>query len=304
MRKALKRIAVMAVFALVAVCASAQEVVNVGGIQLHKSMNHQQVVEWFEKSSDKDILFVLERTETSSTGVKKYFVTKYFWDNGKKKVMDMTLTETPVKTNSQGYVKTTTDQMTSSQKESFLKGQADGYDPEHRNPKGEKRHKFGVAALGGANLVEGQLNPSATLRLLYETCHFSFEIEGTYSRSKHTETSSVAGTNYTTFLATGNVVYKFLQNKTKTAFVGIGINGGYGYQKTDKDETALLFSKNFGFTGGGFLRAQGVLSRKFRLIGEVGYKFYPKVLHDGGNQEWDANGFYANVGLAYLFDLK
>jgi hypothetical protein len=304
MRKTLKAV-MLAVFALVSICASAQESINVGGLELRKGMNHQQVVEWFEGSSQQDVLFVLERTETSSAGAKKYFVTKYFWREGKKKVMDMTLTETPIKTNSEGYVKTTTNQMTSSQKESFLKGESEGYDPEHRNRKGEKRHTFGVAALGGGVLTsDGKLNPSVALRLFYETCNFAFSVEGVYSTADHTQTSSVGG-KYSTFQATGNVVWKFLQNQDKDAYLGVGLKAGYGYQKTDKDENSLLFSENFGFTGGAFLEGSISLGKHVKIMGDLGYQWFPnEVTHDGGDQSWSCQGFYGQFGLVYTFDLK
>ena len=299
------RAAIMAVFALVAICASAQEVINVGGFQLHKGMKQEQVAEWFEKSSEKDVLFVLERTETSSTGAQKYFVTKYFWDNGKKKVMDLTLTETPVKTNSKGFVKTTTDQLSSSQKDEIISGQAEGYDPKHRNPKGEKRHKFGVAALvGGVLTTDGKLNPSVAIRLLYETCNFAFSVEGSYSTAEHTQTSSVGG-KYSTFQATGNVVWKILQNKNKDAYLGVGVKAGYGYQKTDKDENSLLFSENFGFTGGAFLEGSISLGKHIKVVGDVGYQWFPnEVTHDGGDQSWSCQGVFGQVGLIWTFDLK
>ncbi len=295
----------LAVFVLVSICASAQEVINVGGFQLHKGMKQEQVAEWFEGSSQQDELFVLERTEVSSSGSKKYFVMKYFWQEGKKKVQDIVLFENPVKTNSKGFVKTTTDQLSSSQKDEIISGQAEGYDPKHRNPKGEKRHTFGVAALGGGVLTtDGKLNPSVAIRLLYETCNFAFSVEGAYSTAEHTQTSSVGG-KYSTFQATGNVVWKILQNKNKDAYLGVGVKAGYGYQKTDKDENSLLFSENFGFTGGAFLEGSISLGKHIKVVGDLGYQWFPnEVTHDGGDQSWSCQGVFGQVGLIWTVDLK
>lgn len=60
-------------------------------------------------------------------------------------------------------------------------------------------------------------------------------------------------------------------------------------QKSDKDD-AELFSKNYGFTFGAFLRGAWGFGKRFQLIGEAGYRVLPKVEHDGGTQEFDNGG--------------
>ena len=200
------------------------------------------------------------------------------------------------------YTKTTTDALSLSQKEEILSGKRRGFDPEHKNLRGWDRHKYGIALLGGANFVESQFNPNITLRGFYETCHWLFEAEGTFSRQKYTEDASVSG-NYYTFLGTANVGVKVWQNRLKTSYVAVLANGGYGLQKTDTED-ANFYSKNYGLTAGGFVRASASLAPRVKFIGEVGWKLYPKVKHTNGVQELECSGVFANIGIAYTFRCK
>jgi hypothetical protein len=338
-----KMIATAVAFALVAVCANAQEVkvdnnkfavptdyVELGNYKFYTA-SMEQVVEWFNKSSQ-DSLFVLNETKETSSSI-QYFVTKYYWREGKKKQMvydkpfvfnkpsenvvfnqanqpvvveesvgaDGKTVARRVKVN---YYHTTTDKMTQQQKAQVLSGEARAFDPEHKNYRGWDRHKAGISLLGGANYVENKFNPLATLRFSYETCHLSYELEGTFSRASHTEESAAYGSKYSTYIGSANVVWKAIQNRLKTSYVGLGANAGYALHKTDADSNQEFYSENHGFTFGGFARFLTSFNKHFAVMVEGGWKMYPKVKHSGNGQEWDCNGVYLMAGLRVAIPTK
>ena len=264
--------ATLVVMALVAISANAQEVrtdnnkfsastsyVELGNYKFY-TCSMEQVVEWFSKSAQTDSLFVLDDVKETASSI-QYFVTKYYWRDGKKKQMvydkpfvfnkpsenvvfnqanqPVIVEETKgadgktvVRKSKGNYYQTTTDEMTNEQKVQVLSGDARAFDPEHKNFRGWDRHKAGVSLLGGANYVEGKFNPLATLRLSYETCHLSYELEGSFSRASHTEESAAYGSKYNTYIGSANVVWKAIQNRLKTSYVGFGVNAGYALHKT------------------------------------------------------------------------
>jgi hypothetical protein len=320
-----KFFATMVAFALATVMANAQEVkvdnlfsapteyVELGNYKLYKA-SLQQVNEWFENSSQTDSLFVLNKV-IEGRDANKYFVIKYYWRNGQKKQEEykkpFVWRRPKAVASAKGdtiifgrrvYIKKSTEEMTLAEKEQVLAGEKRAFDPEHKNLLSWDRHKWGLAALGGVNFVESKFNPQVSLRWFYETCHLSYELEGTYSRASHTEESKAYGSSYNTFIGSANLVWKTIHlNPVKTNYIGFGVNAGYGLHKTDKDENAEFFSKNYGFTGGGFIRFAGSLSKNFGLLVECGYKVYPKVLHSGDGQEFSCNGPYINLGFNFGF---
>ncbi len=330
--------------ALVAISASAQEVrtdnnkfsastnyVELGNYKFY-TCSMEQVVEWFSKSSQTDSLFVLDNIKETASSI-QYFVTKYYWRDGAKKQMvydkpfvfnkpsenvvfnqanqPVVVEETKgadgktvVRKSKGNYYHTTTDAMTNEQKVQVLSGDARAFDPEHKNFRGWDRHKAGVSLLGGANYVEGKFNPLATLRLSYETCHFSYELEGSFSRASHTEESAAYGSKYNTYIGSANVVWKAIQNRLKTSYVGFGVNAGYALHKTDADSNQEFYSENHGFTFGGFARFLTSFNKHFAVMVEGGWKMYPKVKHSGNGQEWDCNGAYLMVGARVAIPTK
>lgn len=204
---------------------------------------------------------------------------------------------------SEKYRTTETDSLTLAEKENILRGDARAFDPEHRNMVGWDRHKWGATFLVGANYVDRQLNPQGTVRVLFETCHWNYEIEGGISRQKHTVESSAYGTNYLTWNFNANVGYKLWQDRLCRHYLSALVSVGYGSHKTDQ-EGAKFFSRNFGFTCGAFLRFSAGLSRHVSFVGEAGWKLYPSVTHSVGVQDRNNGGPFVGLGVSFWFNGK
>ena len=181
-------------------------------------------------------------------------------------------------------------------KKEYLRGEKNAYLPEHQRADKSNVHRVNVSLLGGANYIDGKVNPVFTGRLGYETCYFLFELEGSYSRAKYPTLNSY----YNTFVAAGNLGWKFWQDRDCRSYIAVLGTAGYAMQKSDKDD-AELFSKNYGFTFGAFLRGAWGFGKRFQLIGEAGYRVLPKVEHDGGTQEFDNGGPFVNLGVNMSF---
>ena len=181
-------------------------------------------------------------------------------------------------------------------KKEYLRGEKNAYLPEHQRADKSNVHRVNVSLLGGANYIDGKVNPVFTGRLGYETCYFLFELEGSYSRAKYPTLNSY----YNTFVAAGNLGWKFWQDRDYRSYIAVLGTAGYAMQKSDKDD-AELFSKNYGFTFGAFLRGAWGFGKRFQLIGEAGYRVLPKVEHDGGTQEFDNGGPFVNIGVYMSF---
>ena len=181
-------------------------------------------------------------------------------------------------------------------KKEYLRGEKNAYLPEHQRADKSNVHRVNVSLLGGANYVDGKVNPVFTGRLGYETCYFLFELEGSYSRAKYPTLNSY----YNTFVAAGNLGWKFWQDRDYRSYIAVLGTAGYAMQKSDKDD-AELFSKNYGFTFGAFLRGAWGFGKRFQLIGEAGYRVLPKVEHNGGTQEFDNGGPFVNLGVNMSF---
>ena len=147
-------------------------------------------------------------------------------------------------------------------------------------------------------VTDGYFTPSVTGRLGYETCHFLFDLEGSFSSSEHTEVAEYSG-RYLSFAAQFNAGWKFWQDRRYRHYLAVLGTAGYGYQKTDGDE-AVARSKNYGTIIGALARVSWGLPKNWRLVGEVGYKIVPKVRH---NEEQDVHnaGVFANVGIGYAW---
>ncbi len=271
----------MAVFALVAICASAQRVVN--GID--KGWSTRQAGKYLVSNpSDTVILAVSEVIRDNGI---RYVETRigYVIEGKLVSRRDTVL-----------YFEKMSNDISQENKKEYLRGEKNAYLPEHQRADKSNVHRVNVSLLGGANYIDGKVNPVFTGRLGYETCYFLFELEGSYSRAKYPTLNSY----YNTFVAAGNLGWKFWQDRDYRSYIAVLGTAGYAMQKSDKDD-AELFSKNYGFTFGAFLRGAWGFGKRFQLIGEAGYRVLPKVEHDGGTQEFDNGGPFVNLGVNMSF---
>ena len=193
---------------------------------------------------------------------------------------------------------TSTKEVSNAYKHKALRGEAISVDPEHKDLTGWVRHRVNANILGGGLLLGDYFAPMVTGRLGYETCHFLYELEGSYSIMEYTQSADATGT-YNVFNANANFGWKFWQDNMYRSYLAIVGTAGYGYQKTDSDG-AIAHSDNYGFVFGGTIRGSWGVSKHLRLLGEVGYMVYPKVEH---NEKQDLNhgGAFARIGIGYTW---
>lgn len=271
----------VAVFALVAGASNAQRVVN--GID--KGWSTRQAGKYLVSNpSDTVILAVSEVIRDNGI---RYVETRigYVIEGKLVSRRDTVL-----------YFEKMSNDISQENKKEYLRGEKNAYLPEHQRADKSNVHRVNVSLLGGANYIDGKVNPVFTGRLGYETCYFLFELEGSYSRAKYPTLNSY----YNTFVAAGNLGWKFWQDRDYRSYIAVLGTAGYAMQKSDKDD-AELFSKNYGFTFGAFLRGAWGFGKRFQLIGEAGYRVLPKVEHDGGTQEFDNGGPFVNLGVNMSF---
>lgn len=280
-RLELKSIIVVMMVAFVAMSASAQRVVN--GID--KGWSTRQAGKYLVSNpSDTVILAVSEVIRDNGI---RYVETRigYVIEGKLVSRRDTVL-----------YFEKMSNDISQENKKEYLRGEKNAYLPEHQRADKSNVHRVNVSLLGGANYVDGRVNPVFTGRLGYETCYFLFELEGSYSRAKYPTLNGY----YNTFVAAGNLGWKFWQDRDYRSYIAVLGTAGYAMQKSDKDD-AELFSKNYGFTFGAFLRGAWGFGKRFQLIGEAGYRVLPKVEHDGGTQEFDNGGPFVNLGVNMSF---
>ncbi len=280
-RLELKSIIVVMMVAFVAMSASAQRVVN--GVD--KGWSTRQAGKYLVSNpSDTVILAVSEVIRDNGI---RYVETRigYVIEGKLVSRRDTVL-----------YFEKMSNDISQENKKEYLRGEKNAYLPEHQRADKSNVHRVNVSLLGGANYIDGKVNPVFTGRLGYETCYFLFELEGSYSRAKYPTLNSY----YNTFVAAGNLGWKFWQDRDYRSYIAVLGTAGYAMQKSDKDD-AELFSKNYGFTFGAFLRGAWGFGKRFQLIGEAGYRVLPKVEHDGGTQEFDNGGPFVNLGVNMSF---
>lgn len=280
-RLELKSIIVVMMVAFVAMSASAQRVVN--GVD--KGWSTRQAGKYLVSNpSDTVILAVSEVIRDNGI---RYVETRigYVIEGKLVSRRDTVL-----------YFEKMSNDISQENKKEYLRGEKNAYLPEHQRADKSNVHRVNVSLLGGANYIDGKVNPVFTGRLGYETCYFLFELEGSYSRAKYPTLNSY----YNTFVAAGNLGWKFWQDRDYRSYIAVLGTAGYAMQKSDKDD-AELFSKNYGFTFGAFLRGVWGFGKRFQLIGEAGYRVLPKVEHDGGTQEFDNGGPFVNLGVNMSF---
>lgn len=282
MRHSFLRAAVLAVFALMAIAISAQRVVN--GVKLSK----KAVAEYLVKNPSDTVVMAL--SEVKKENEIRYVERRIGFISGKKLVSRR---DTLV------YLEVTSNDVAFEDKEAVLRGDMQAYNPDHQRADGSNIHHVNVSLLGGANYIDNSLNAGATLRLGYETCHFLFEVEGSYSTMAYTSASMVSG-KYDTFIAAGNLGWKFWQNRDYRSYLAILGTAGYAKQKSDSRD-AEFFSENYGLMLGAFARGAWGFSKRFQLIGEAGYRILPQVIHTEGTQLFSNGGPFVNLGVNMSF---
>ena len=282
MRHSFLRAAVLAVFALMAIAISAQRVVN--GVKLSK----KAVAEYLVKNPSDTVVMAL--SEVKKENEIRYVERRIGFISGKKLVSRR---DTLV------YLEVTSNDVAFEDKEAVLRGDMQAYNPDHQRADGSNIHHVNVSLLGGANYIDNSLNAGATLRLGYETCHFLFEVEGSYSTMAYTSASMVSG-KYDTFIAAGNLGWKFWQNRDYRSYLAILGTAGYAKQKSDSRD-AEFFSENYGLMLGAFARGAWGFTKRFQLIGEAGYRILPQVFHDKGTQLFSNGGPFVNLGVNMSF---
>lgn len=276
------RTALFAVFALVAIAINAQKTVN--GVKLSK----KAVAEYLVSNPTDTVVMAL--SEVKKENEIRYVERRIGFISGKKLVSRR---DTLV------YLEVTSNDVAFEDKEAVLRGEVTAYNPEHQRADGSNVHHVNVSLLGGANYIDNSLNAGATLRLGYETCHFLFEVEGSYSTMAYTSASMVSG-KYDTFIAAGNLGWKFWQNRDYRSYLAILGTAGYAKQKSDSRD-AEFFSENYGLMLGAFARGAWGFSKRFQLIGEAGYRILPQVFHDKGTQLFSNGGPFVNLGVNMSF---
>ena len=282
MRHSFLRAAVLAVFALMAIAISAQRVVN--GVKLSK----KAVAEYLVKNPSDTVVMAL--SEVKKENEIRYVERRIGFISGKKLVSRR---DTLV------YLEVTSNDVAFEDKEAVLRGDMQAYNPDHQRADGSNIHHVNVSLLGGANYIDNSLNAGATLRLGYETCHFLFEVEGSYSTMAYTSASMVSG-KYDTFIAAGNLGWKFWQNRDYRSYLAILGTAGYAKQKSDSRD-AEFFSENYGLMLGAFVRGAWGFSKRFQLVGEAGYRILPQVIHTEGTQLFSNGGPFVNLGVNMSF---
>lgn len=272
----------MIMVAFVAMSANAQRVVN--GIKLGK----KAVAEYLVKNPTDTVVMAL--SEVKKEGEMRFVERRIGFISEKKLVSRR---DTLI------YLETSFEKVAFSDKEAVLRGDMQAYNPEHQRADGSNVHHVNVSVLGGANYVDNNVNAGATLRLGYETCHFLFEVEGSYSTMAYTSASMVSG-KYDTFIAAGNLGWKFWQNRDYRSYLAILGTAGYAKQKSDSRD-AEFFSENYGLMLGAFARGAWGFSKRFQLIGEAGYRILPQVFHDKGTQLFSNGGPFVNLGVNMSF---
>lgn len=276
------RTALFAVFALVAIAINAQEVIN--GVKLSK----KQVAEYLVKNPTDTVVMTL--SEVKKEGEMRFVERRIGFISGKKLVSRR---DTLI------YLETSSEQVAFSDKEAVLRGELSAYNPDHQRADGSNIHRVNVSLLGGANYIDNNVNAVATLRLGYETCHFLFELEGSYSTMAYTSASMVSG-KYNTFIAAGNLGWKIWQNRDYRSYLAVLGTAGYAHQKSDSSD-AEFFSENYGLMLGAFARGAWGFAKRFQLIGEAGYRILPQVFHTEGTQLFSNGGPFVNVGVNMSF---
>lgn len=282
MRHSFLRTAVLAVFALMAIAISAQRVVN--GVKLSKKV----VAEYLVSNPSDTVIMAL--SEVAKNGEMRFVERRIGFISGKKLVSRR---DTLV------YLETSSEQVAFSDKEAVLRGELSAYNPDHQRADGSNVHRVNVSLLGGANYIDNSLNAGATLRVGYETCHFLFELEGSYSTMAYTSAAMISG-KYDTFIAAGNLGWKFWQNRDYRSYLAVLGTAGYAKQKSDSRD-AEFFSENYGLMLGAFARGAWGFSKRFQLIGEAGYRILPQVIHTEGTQLFSNGGPFVNLGVNMSF---
>ena len=278
----LKSIIVMVMVAFVAVSVNAQRRIN--GVNLSK----KQVAELLVKNPTDTVTMSRVEIKKENNMVFEEIRSAYIFNKKIVSRRDTIISAIAM-----------SDDIQFSDKEAVLRGELSMRNPDHQRADGSNIHHVNVSLLGGANYVDNTINAGATLRVGYETCHFLFELEGSYSTMAYTSASMVSG-KYDTFIAAGNLGWKFWQNRDYRSYLAVLGTAGYAKQKSDSRD-AEFFSENYGLMLGAFVRGAWGFSKRFQLVGEAGYRILPQVFHDKGTQLFSNGGPFVNLGVNMSF---
>lgn len=271
----------VAVFALVAIAASAQKVVN--GVNLTK----KEVKELLVK--DPSIRVSMEESEIA-------------------RVADSLRVERKIAYTREGnfffyrdtisrYVGSS-NEISFATKEAVLRGEAEVRSSTQRAD-GTRINGIYISALGGADYVDKTLNAKAGVRVGMNFKRLLLEVEGVYSTNAHTSRSTLSG-KYDIIAVSGNVGYKFWQDRNYRSYIAAVLSAGYALQ-TSSGSDDVARTQNYGFIGALNLRGAWAFAPSWLLFGEVGATLKPKVFHTEGWQQMDNIGPCAAVGITYLF---
>lgn len=183
-------------------------------------------------------------------------------------------------------------------KEAVLRGEKEVRSSAQRAD-GTRINGIYVSALGGADYVDKTLNAKAGVRVGMNFKRLLLEVEGAYSTNAHTSRSTLRG-KYDIIAVSGNVGYKFWQDRNYRSYVAAVLSAGYALQ-TSSGSDDVARTQNYGFIGALNLRGAWAFAPSWLLFGEVGAILKPEVFHTEGWQQMDNIGPCAAVGITYLF---
>lgn len=183
-------------------------------------------------------------------------------------------------------------------KEAVLRGEKEIRSSAQRAD-GSKINGIYVSALGGADYVDKTINAKAGVRVGMNFKRLLLEVEGAYSTNAHTSRSTLSG-KYDIIAISGNVGYKFWQDRNYRSYVAAVLSAGYALQ-TSSGSDDVARTQNYGFIGALNVRGAWAFAPSWLLFGEVGATLKPEVFHTEGWQQMDNIGPCAALGLTYLF---
>lgn len=189
--------------------------------------------------------------------------------------------------------------------EQIADGSLNAYDDRVKTREGHRRLEGNIALLGGANYLDGAFAPEVRIRAGLEFRNgLLLEAEGGYTRNEYPSGASVEG-SYNSYFAGINFGYAFLRNQWSGSYLAIVAKGGYGFQRSDKEQELnpdseepqrIIVSSNHGFELGLDLRGALSVSPRVRLLLEAGGIIRPRITTHGTSQDFSNIGPHLLIG--------